>query len=124
MDDPVPISEAKLAVGSVLDRVPAFVHEAMVVPAEENEVVDGRLPTLRPVQPVVGLQMTSPRASGPPAAPVVPRFQQVAERGRHGATLAADAEREAVALDARDALRVTGEPPSGFGRDGRAFFEL
>ena len=55
---------------------------------------------------------------------VVARLEQPAQRGRHGAAAAADAQRQAVALDLRHDLGVAAQPPGRLGRDQRAVLEL
>ena len=89
-DDAVAVAEADAAVGVALDGVAAFVDEAMVLPAEEDEVVEARLAAVRPVLAVVRLQMAAALAAGETAGVVVARLEQPAQRGRDGAAAAAD----------------------------------
>ena len=123
-DDAVAVAEADAALGVALDGVAALVHEAMVLPAEEDEVVEARLAAVRPVLAVVGLQMAAALAAGETAGVVVAGLEQPAQRRGDRAAAAADADGEAVALDLRHDVGVAAEPAGGLGRDQRAVLEL
>ena len=113
---------AVLVVG--LDRVAAFVEEAVVVGAEEDEVVEAGFAATRPMSPVVGVEVVAVGAAGPLAAVVVAGFEGAAERGRDGAALASDARRRSVFSGDGDRGGVAAEAAGGFGADGGAVFEF
>ena len=54
-DDPVAVAEANAGLGVTLDGVAAFVHDAMVLPAQQHEVREARLAAMGPVLTVMGL---------------------------------------------------------------------
>ena len=118
------VAEAKLAVSSVFDRVAAFVDEAVVLPAEQDQVVQAGLAAMRPVPAVMRGQMVASVAAGPAADALVACLDELAESWWHGAAFAADCVRDAVLLDAGHVFRVAAEPPSGFCADHRAVLEL
>ena len=118
------VAEANAALGITLDGVAALVDEAMVLITEKHEVLEARLAAVRPVLAVVGLQMAAALAAGEAAGVVVACLEEPAERGWHRAAAAADADREAVALDLRHDLGVAAEPAGRLGRDQRAVLEL
>ena len=123
-ENAVAVSEAKPARGVVLDPVPALVHEAVVVEAEQHEVPEARLPAVRPVHPVVRLEVAAALAAREAADVAVACLEQAAKRRRHGASPTAGAHREPVSLDLCDELRVAAQPPRRLGRDDRAVLEL
>jgi len=89
-EDPVAAAEADSVVGVGFDGVAAFVDEAVVVPAEEDEVVEAGVAAVGPVLAVVGVEVAAVRAAGPLAGCVVARFECAAEAWRDGAACAAD----------------------------------
>lgn len=84
------------------------------------EVFEARLAAVRPVLPVVCLEVGLPLAPREAAGVVVAAFEQTAERLGHCASRAADAERKAVSLDLRDQLGVPAESAGRLGGDHRA----
>ena len=76
------------AEGQVDGRVPrdletAFMDEAMVVGAEEGDVVEARLTTVRPVPDMVPIEMVFARAAGEAAAAIAP-LERSTQRRRDG----------------------------------------
>src|SRR5690606_11393113 len=80
-----------------LDPEPALVHRAVVRLAQQHQIGQARLPALRPMLDVMRLDEALAAAAREPTAPV-PRPQRPADRRRHHARLAPDAERLAVPI--------------------------
>ena len=123
-ENAVAVAEAERPRAVVLDRVAALVDEAVVVEAEQYEVLEARLAAVRPMLAVVCLEVAAALAAGEAAGLLVARLEQTAKRRRHRPPLASDAHRQAVSLDLGDELRVAAQPPRRLGRDDRAVFEL
>src|SRR5215218_8418295 len=105
------------------DLVASLVQQAVVEAAEENEIVDARRPAMRPVPDVMGIDGAVVRAAGETAASVA-ATQCAAQRGRHRARLATDAQRPSGTLDQRDDGGVAGKPPRGLGSERLAVGKL
>ena len=73
---------------------------------------------------VMRLQMAATLTAGETTGVVVARLEQPAKHRRNGAAAAADADRQAVALDPGHDLGVATEPAGSLGRDQRAILEL
>ena len=104
--------EANAAAGGPLDSEPALVHQAVVMTAEQQQVVDRGLAAVRPVFDVMRIDETTLRTARE-AATRVAGPQRPAQRRGNCAGLAADSERiargilgdpqqAAVASDATD----------------------
>ena len=66
------IEKPKLPARQPLDAVTTLVHEPVMPPAEEDEVVEARLASACPVLDVVSIHEALPLASGEAAAVVSP----------------------------------------------------
>ena len=69
------IQKLKRSVRSRDDRVPALVHEPMMARAEQNEVVELRLASVRPMLHVVGMEEAAVLTAGKLAA-AIPRLER------------------------------------------------
>ena len=76
------VSEPNTAGGVVLDRVAALVHEPVVMEAEQDEVGEARLTTMRPVAKVVCLQVPTALTAGEATRFPVARLEQTTEGAR------------------------------------------
>ena len=94
-----------------------------MVATQLHEVVQARRAAVRPVRDVMRVDRASVGAAGEPATAIAAR-ERTAERGRHGAGLAADAERAAVPLDQRHDRRVACQPARRLRRERSAVLEL
>jgi len=81
-------AEPDVAVGGPLGAEPAFVYQPVVMTAEQNEIVDRGVATIRPVADVMRIDETAIAAAREPASAVA-RLQGPAQRRRYGAGLAA-----------------------------------
>jgi len=63
-------AEADVAVGRPLDAEPAFVHQPVVMTAEQSEIVDRGVAAIRPVTDVMRIDETVMAATREPAAAV------------------------------------------------------
>jgi len=104
----------------VVDRETAFVHERVMIRAEQREIVETRLATVRPMLDVMPVDVTVIPAARKRAA-AIPGPERTSQRRRYRAVLAADIERRAVlVLDDRDQTTVAGEALDGLDRQIRS----
>jgi len=66
-------AEADLAIGGPLDAEPAFVHQPVVMTAEQNEILDRGVAAIRPVSDVMRIDETAMAAAREPASAVARR---------------------------------------------------
>ena len=85
------IAEDELASSLALDRVGGLVKEAMVVTAEEDQVVELGLAAMGPVLDVVGVEPAPVVAAREATAPVA-KLEGAADCRGHGSRLSADRE--------------------------------
>src|SRR4051812_27633315 len=104
------IPKQELAVGLPLHREPALVHQAVMPPAELDEVLRGGLPSLGPVLDVVILDPAAVRTTWEPAAAVA-FIQGAPHTSRDRSALASDAPRPIQTVGHRDPRGIAGEPP-------------
>jgi hypothetical protein len=117
------VAEAKVA-GVVFDRVPALVDEPVMLEAEQDEVVEAGLAAVRPVPAMMSGEVSTTVAAGPAAAAVVSGLEQTAQRRRHRAPPAANAQGKSVPFEHREAVGVAAKPPCGLGSDHGTRFEV
>ena len=121
---PIWLHEAERAIVQHLNGDATLVHEAVVAPAEQDEIRGLRLAALRPVLHMMGIDEARVRAPRKAAAAIA-RLQCPAQRGRNAARPPADVERLAVlVLEQVNDCAVAGEPTRGFGRQRRPVLDL
>jgi len=81
-------AEPDAVVGAPLDAEPAFVHQPVVMTAEQYEIVDRGVAAIRPVPDVMRIDETAMAATRKPTSAVA-RLQGPAQCRRYGAGLAA-----------------------------------
>jgi hypothetical protein len=117
------IAEAQLVVGKPLDAVAALVHEPVMAPAEQHEVLEARLAAAAPVADVMRID-EEPVLTAREAAAAVAPLQRPSYRRRDGAGLPADGERLPVPFPHTDDRRVAGKPPARLRRERWPIVEL
>jgi len=90
-DSAVWSTEPYAVVGGALNAEPVFVHQSVVMAAEQHEIVDRGVAAICPVADVMRIDETAMVAARKPAAAVA-RLQGSAQRRRYGARLAPDIE--------------------------------
>ena len=90
-DSAIGPAEADAAVDVAFDAESAFVHQRVMMAAEQNEIVDRGFATFCPIPNVMRIDEALMAASRESAAAVA-RLQGPAQRWRHGSGLAADIE--------------------------------
>jgi hypothetical protein len=94
---------------------PTFVHQPMVVTAQQHQVVEAGFAPLRPVLHVMRIHEPIVGATWEATVPI-PGRQQAFHRRRHAATLATDADRPGRSVTHGDQRTVTGQTPNGLDR--------
>src|SRR5690606_31978573 len=113
---PVGPFEAQRALLVPPDPKPTLVHQPVMVRAEQQGVVEARLPAVRPMHDVMSVDVTLPMAAGKCAAAIA-RPERAPQRRRDRAALSSDVERHAaLVLRDRDQAAVAAEPLHGLDR--------
>ena len=120
----VGVGEPERAVVEALHVEPALVHQPVVGRAEQDEVVERRLPALGPVLDVMAVQPVSGGAAGEAASAVAAR-ERAAHRGRNAAGASSYAQRLAIrTVHHGDDSGIAAQPPGGLRRDGGAVLDF
>jgi hypothetical protein len=116
--------EQQPAIVTALEGIAAFMHQPMVMSAEQHQVIRARLSTIGPVADVMRIDMVMLGAARKPAAAIT-MIEEAADGRRDGAGLAPDVQRFAVGVFVEFyRARIAGETAGGVGREGGAVIEI